>query len=298
MTKMIAIVLLACSCSAADIVLGIGAPSFSGTGTNLVAQWGSAWTPLQLGSSLKLFLVDSTLQSSGSITNWLDSSGNGLIVSNSDVLAQPSVVEINGLKSASFNGTSSFLIVAPFSVSNSVAMFVVAKSDAWKRPPSIANYRKILSKAFTDSTSSGIMMVLDGVDYLDWAHDDFAVLGNGYGATSYPRNIGATSITNGQTCIIGSVLSATQAKSFVNGVETSPRASIAAAVPLSTSGMRICVNAFDLDNQYWQAEIMCILFIQSDLSISDRQKIEGWAAWRYGLQADLPVDHPYKDAAP
>ena len=43
MTKILAIILFACSCSAADIVLGIGAPaSFSGTGTNLVAQWGSS----------------------------------------------------------------------------------------------------------------------------------------------------------------------------------------------------------------------------------------------------------------
>jgi hypothetical protein len=34
------------------------------------------------------------------------------------------------------------------------------------------------------------------------------------------------------------------------------------------------------------------------LSTVDRQKLEGWAAWKYGLAALLPGDHPYKSAAP
>jgi len=264
-----------------------------------VSQWKNFWTPLQLGSALRLFLVDSTLTESGSLTNWTDSSGSGLTASNTNAGSQPSIIEINVRHAASFNGTSSFLIVPPFSVSNSVAMFVVARSEEWKKgTPGDGNYRKILAKGDTDSPTSGIMMVLDGTTYLDWALDDFSLLGNGYGASSYPRNVSPVSVTNGQTCIIGGVLSETQAKSFVNGTETTPRSATAASVPLSTSGMRICVNAFDLDNQYWKAEIFAILFIQADLSAEDRYKIEGWAAWRYGIQGDLPSGHPYKYAAP
>jgi hypothetical protein len=34
------------------------------------------------------------------------------------------------------------------------------------------------------------------------------------------------------------------------------------------------------------------------LSTSDRQKMEGYLAWKWGMQSDLPVGHPYKNAAP
>lgn len=34
------------------------------------------------------------------------------------------------------------------------------------------------------------------------------------------------------------------------------------------------------------------------LSTTDRQKLEGYLAWKWGLQANLPAGHPYKNAAP
>ena len=34
------------------------------------------------------------------------------------------------------------------------------------------------------------------------------------------------------------------------------------------------------------------------LSTDDRQKLEGYLAWKWGLEANLPVGHPYKNAAP
>lgn len=41
-------------------------------------------------------------------------------------------------------------------------------------------------------------------------------------------------------------------------------------------------------------------FIQYDgeLSVADRQKVEGYSAWKWGTQALLPAGHPYKSARP
>ena len=36
----------------------------------------------------------------------------------------------------------------------------------------------------------------------------------------------------------------------------------------------------------------------TSLSLSDRQQVEGYLAWKWGLQANLPGNHPYKTAAP
>ena len=45
------------------------------------------------------------------------------------------------------------------------------------------------------------------------------------------------------------------------------------------------------------ADIAYIL-ITTKLSEADRQCVEGWLMWRFGLEANLLADHPYKSAAP
>lgn len=42
-------------------------------------------------------------------------------------------------------------------------------------------------------------------------------------------------------------------------------------------------------------DLVCILIGSGSVpSAAEWQQIEGWAAWRYGLQANLPNEHPYK----
>jgi hypothetical protein len=41
-----------------------------------------------------------------------------------------------------------------------------------------------------------------------------------------------------------------------------------------------------------------VLVYSQALSVSDRQKIEGYLAWKWGLQGSLPANHPYKSAPP
>ncbi|MDC1167903.1 hypothetical protein OAT36_03215, partial [Flavobacteriaceae bacterium] len=48
----------------------------------------------------------------------------------------------------------------------------------------------------------------------------------------------------------------------------------------------------------WIGTIGEVVLLSSDASDSDRQKIEGYLAHKWGLAASLPADHPYKNAAP
>ena len=50
--------------------------------------------------------------------------------------------------------------------------------------------------------------------------------------------------------------------------------------------------------QPWNGDIGEILVYNSYLSDSNRQLVEGYLAWKWGLQSQLPADHPYKNAAP
>jgi hypothetical protein len=40
------------------------------------------------------------------------------------------------------------------------------------------------------------------------------------------------------------------------------------------------------------------IVIATNPSLTDLQKLEGWAAHKYGLTANLPSDHPYKLVGP
>jgi hypothetical protein len=51
-------------------------------------------------------------------------------------------------------------------------------------------------------------------------------------------------------------------------------------------------------NRSWNGAITEILFFESILPEVDRQRVEGYLAWEYGLEGDLDPAHPYKSAAP
>ena len=49
---------------------------------------------------------------------------------------------------------------------------------------------------------------------------------------------------------------------------------------------------------YWDGDHHEIIAMNSAVSTSDRQKIEGYLAWKWGIEGNLPIGHPYKDAPP
>jgi len=50
--------------------------------------------------------------------------------------------------------------------------------------------------------------------------------------------------------------------------------------------------------EYWAGYISEVIMYNTTLSLGDRQKVEGYLAWKWGIQANLPVSHPYYSAAP
>jgi len=45
-------------------------------------------------------------------------------------------------------------------------------------------------------------------------------------------------------------------------------------------------------------DIAEVILYNSVLTTLQVQQIEGYLAWKWGLQANLPVGHPYKNAPP
>lgn len=67
----------------------------------------------------------------------------------------------------------------------------------------------------------------------------------------------------------------------------------AAATAPSTIGARFVGAAWASD-----MDLAALVVGNTSPSVGDRQKMEGWAAHKYGLTASLPGGHPYKTVAP
>lgn len=48
----------------------------------------------------------------------------------------------------------------------------------------------------------------------------------------------------------------------------------------------------------WEGYMGEVLVYHTSLTIADRQKVEGYLAWKWGLEGSLPSNHPYKNAPP
>lgn len=58
------------------------------------------------------------------------------------------------------------------------------------------------------------------------------------------------------------------------------------------------VGAWDSQYEGGVFQMAANLVGRGPLPLKDRQKLEGWAAWQYGLQDSLPVGHPYMGSPP
>ena len=67
----------------------------------------------------------------------------------------------------------------------------------------------------------------------------------------------------------------------------------------TAAGLRIgrSINPPYETNETWSGYSAEIIIAQN-LDTTNRQKLEGYLAWKWGLASNLPGDHPYKNSAP
>ena len=77
------------------------------------------------------------------------------------------------------------------------------------------------------------------------------------------------------------------------------------APTITGSAGTITRNMFLLGKRNWTymqdnmtGNIFEVVQYNSDLGQTSRQQVEGYLAWKWGLQANLPANHPYKNASP
>lgn len=67
---------------------------------------------------------------------------------------------------------------------------------------------------------------------------------------------------------------------------------------IEASSLQIAQQRFDSLDGVFDGEIAEVLCYQGDVGVTDRQKIEGYLAHKYGIAGNLPSTHPYKNTVP
>jgi hypothetical protein len=122
--------------------------------------------------------------------------------------------------------------------------------------------------------------------------------GGGVRENSDPYGVFVTA-QDGQWNIVGNQRDGTTHNMWNNGNFTARSANTVSSN--ATNSTRVGIGGYADGSGSQQAvniDIAEIVFYQSALSLSNREKIEGYLAWKWGLQANLPNDHPYKSSPP
>jgi hypothetical protein len=235
------------------------------------------WTPAQISTALWLDAADaSTLTLNGStVSQWADKSGNGRNVVQAVASSQPTsnARTLNGLNVLDFN--SDFLRYStPF----------VTINTPW------LVYSVI---TFDNFTSNPVYIGLKGAQI---THMGYTVGGNiqVYNDTIGTVALAGSVITANTPALVGVQYDTTNLTGLYNGAA---QGSPAVTLPADTEFFNIGNHSNGISNPF-DGTIGEIVFIQSAVSLSNRQKLEGYLAWKWGLQANLPAGHPYKNAPP
>ena len=81
---------------------------------------------------------------------------------------------------------------------------------------------------------------------------------------------------------------------FINGTSSGSRTPTNVRTQPNTGN----VLGSTVQGQNMYGSISEILVFNTNHTTLERQRIEGYLAWKWSLQSQLPSDHPYKSAAP
>ena len=217
--------------------------------------------------------------SNGSVlSTWTDKSGKSYSATG---VNSPTVVTnaVNSKSAVSYNGSNySYSTIAAGVFSTAMIIFFVYKVNG-----AVTYTTPVTRGVFTNGSP------------IDQYNNTRFLGGNSYnGYTSAYSHASATSTTLFTQIIQQSP--STSYSEYVNGSTTSSLS----VTGFSASDTASFVYIGTRDNKGTTFNgYMCELIVFNQLiGLTAQQKIEGYLAWKWGIQASLPAEHPYKSAAP
>ena len=246
--------------------------------------WGTVtanqWTPSNIVTALWLDASDTNtvLRSGSSVTNWLDKSGNGKNLTQVTLAKQPTYTAsgLNGSNVVSFGGSQYLVGGVIFANATNLSVICALRyKDATTSDQAVYNNDVIQTAPSVLLKPEAGTLRLYGGSYTN--------------AGSYTNNqVEINGVSRGPS-------SGYTGNMWRNGTQVLINAAMGAAA--NNNGFYVGYLG-GVVNWYGKFDMAELIALDGEVSASDRQKLEGYLAWKWGLTNNLPTNHPYKVSAP
>jgi hypothetical protein len=245
--------------------------------------------PTQIpGCQLWLDAADTSTSSmvltSGNVTTWKDKSGNGNATTTS-VGPVPLVTNgINGLAAVQTSPGRYFYMDPLTNPANTTTVTAFAVSSLFN---GVGAFGRLLSFGkLSDGTNNfDFSTVPNFIFCRDNLNEALSIYRNNSFIT--------TSITYTVPFLMEAVFDGTNCTGFLNGTQFNTFAS-SGTFSFNRFGIGVNIDTKTNPADVYSGNIGEILVFYSALTTSQRQQVEGYLAWKWGLVVNLPADHPYK----
>lgn len=268
----------------------------------IAASVAAGWDPGDMTVPPYFWLDDtSVVASSGAASLWLDRSGNGVSFEQGSSGNRPAVIAgaVNGLQCLRFDGADDYLL----SGGTAARDFARNKGYAW-----------VLSVLRRRTGSSAGCVI--GVNNDGGSPSARINMGLNYPAESDMYSTSSRTTATPEALLTASAVAplsewhmllqeydyaGNRIAIWSDGEMVSELTSAWASggnTADAASGFALRIGSFPTGGNFLSADMAAQLGGHQTFATSDMDRLFGWAAWRYGLQGNLPSGHPYKDAPP
>lgn len=267
---------------------------FNGVSSNLAFPFSIAGCCLWLDSS---DITTITKDGSNKVSNWSDKSQNGFQFGQSTAGNKPTYTanNQNGKATITFNATNLTYLMGPsnFAIgTSSYSLFVICSYT------SDTSYGSVFAKALYGTQTGRIIISKDSAGFsICYTHGDtrIAAITTTYTAGAYRlfelivNRIEGKDYAYQNGILLGSLTFADSATNYT--ANTSPM--LIGAYNNSTGGVPPQAGYYLTGNV---AEVLS--YKGGEMTYINRCRIEGYLAWKWGIQNTLSTNHTYKNAAP
>jgi hypothetical protein len=257
----------------------------------------AAFIPSSLGNAVPLPVTywTPTNATSGTVNLWLDAADSNTVILNGPLVTEwrdkssvqnnalpnageePALTTIGGLNAIRFTGSKRLFSANRLTTRDWRNVFIVCKYE--------------LGTAFY-SASTGYVSLFSG------ATSGGSANGNGFFATGVTQTFTNNTFVNGPF-----FLNATQISADGSNRTVLPQLNTSLGFISASAASAVSVGGYALGTlreiaSPWDGVICEVVCYGSTLSTSDRQKMEGYLAWKWNLVSLLPSGHPYKSTRP
>jgi hypothetical protein len=247
------------------------------------------WTPAQITTAIWLDAANVTLNGS-TVSNWSDNSGNGRNLNQATAASQPTwnASGLNSLPTITFDGSNDFLSNASVGAGSitSVTMLAVLKVIAGGATEDIlmgvgatgnGNACRAMYRAPNEST----------VVFTGWASAVASTFNYDIAGGHHIFGMWNTQLNNPDNIRIN------------RDGATPETLTNSANLALTVDGFSVgSLRGGSVGSYYSNIEVGEIIVLYTAVGNTDREKLEGYLAHKWGLTGSLPGGHPYKTTAP